>query len=102
MSAGALVTGRAHHTATLLPDGKVLAVGGMNADGSLDSAEVYDPAGGPWKGAGSLTTARNYHTATLLLHRQGPGDGGRQQLLSRWPAPRSTTRLWGPGRAPMP
>ncbi len=38
---------RYHHTATLLPSGKVLVVGGYGY-GYLTSAEVYDPAQGPW------------------------------------------------------
>ena len=53
------------HTATLLPSGKVLVAGGYN-DGSLSSAELYDPATGTWSGTVSLN-ARALHTATLLL-----------------------------------
>ena len=54
------------HTATLLPNGKVLVAGGSNGGGSLSSAELYDPASGSWSTTGSLATARDYHTATLL------------------------------------
>jgi WD40 repeat protein len=46
---------RAGHTATLLPNGKVLIVGGAGA-----TAEIYDPA------TGSMEMARAYHTASLL------------------------------------
>jgi Galactose oxidase, central domain/Domain of unknown function (DUF4214) len=67
---GALNDARAGHTATLLPNGKVLVAGGFNDDGeystSLNSAELYDPATGTWTGTGNLSTARNGHTATLL------------------------------------
>ncbi len=66
---GSLATARGHHTETLLPNGKVLVVGGtfdlFNKD-VLASAELYDPASGAWGAAGRLVTARNLHTATLL------------------------------------
>jgi WD40 repeat protein len=69
---GTLATARSEHTATLLPNGKVLVVGGAggsNPDGTttyLASAELYDPANGTWTATGSLATARGIHTATLL------------------------------------
>src|SRR5262249_52890203 len=54
------------HTATLLPNGKVLVAGGTN-DGvtSRRSAELYDPATGTWTATGSMGIARALHTATL-------------------------------------
>src|SRR6266571_4821638 len=54
-----LVTARGSHTATLLPSGKVLVVGG-------NSAELYDPATDTWSGTANLNTTRTGHTATLL------------------------------------
>src|SRR5215831_8018009 len=63
---GSLGTARVSHTATLLPNGKVLAAGGANGVVSFASAELYDPASRIWTATGSLNTARSTHTATLL------------------------------------
>jgi hypothetical protein len=64
---GAMATDRAYHTATLLPDGKVLVAGGEQ-DGSPDGpfAELYDPINGTWTAAGTMITLRGARTATLL------------------------------------
>jgi Kelch motif protein len=63
---GSLNTGRYSHTATLLPNGKVLVAGGSNFGGqSLASAELYDPATGTWSATDSLR-ARAGHKAALL------------------------------------
>jgi len=65
-----MTTARTGHSATLLPDGKVLVVGGLTSDGetssALSSAELYDPATGQWSFAGALSVARADHAATLL------------------------------------
>ncbi len=65
---GSLATARFHATATLLPNGKVLVVGGVGPTGSsgLSSAELYDPATGVWTATGPLNYFRSSHTATLL------------------------------------
>jgi len=63
----ALRTARAAHTATTLPDGKVLLAGGMaDGGGSLASVELFDPAANRVEEAGSLADRRIGHTATLL------------------------------------
>ncbi len=70
-----MITARHSHTATLLPDGKVLIVGGYGANGlPLASAELYDPASGAFSSTGSLNTARVGHAASLL---SGPGQPTR-------------------------
>src|SRR5262249_36736114 len=63
---GNLNAAREYHTATLLPNGKVLVAGGGDRNGALNSAELYDPASETWTTTGSLNTARALHTATLL------------------------------------
>src|SRR5207248_4670933 len=51
---GSLNTARYAHTATLLPNGKVLVAGGGGSSGFLSSVELYDPASGTWTSTGSL------------------------------------------------
>ncbi len=64
---GSLATARSNHTATLLPNGKVLVVGGANSTGNPSTdAELFDPVTGTFSATGSLATARGVHTATLL------------------------------------
>ena len=74
---GAMVGGgRDGHTATLLPDGRVLVAGGLG----LASAELYDPATGTFSATGSMSVARYRATATLLSDGRilvaGGQDGG--------------------------
>jgi N-acetylneuraminic acid mutarotase len=65
-AAGSLATARSGHTATLLPSGKALVVGGYNA-------EMYDPTTNTWSAAGSLAVGRGSHTATLLPYGERGG-----------------------------
>jgi len=65
---------RVFHTATLLPNGKVLIAGGVSQDStseSLDSAELFDPATEQFTETGRLNTRRLYHSATLLADERG-------------------------------
>ena len=64
--AGTMNYPRSDQTATLLPDGLVLIVGGYDNGLPLASAELYDPATGIFSQTGSLTNARYLHSATLL------------------------------------
>jgi N-acetylneuraminic acid mutarotase len=70
---GSMNEARDGHTATLLPNGKLLVVGGTKrlGDGTnstLGTCELYDPTTENWTATGSLNAAdfRAYHTATLL------------------------------------
>jgi hypothetical protein len=84
---GNLNEARTYHTATLLPDGRVLVVGGLSSAGSsLDSAELYDPSNGSWTGTGQLIDARVNHTATLL-------PDGKVLVVGGNPTPRSPALL---------
>ena len=62
-----LRTARAVHTATTLPSGHVLVVGGMvEGGGSVASAELFDPARNTVHELGSLVERRAGHTSTAL------------------------------------
>ncbi|MFN2606564.1 MAG: kelch repeat-containing protein [Acidimicrobiales bacterium] len=69
---------RLSHTATLLPDGRVLVAGGAFQEDrppTTSSAELYDPTSGAWTetgplagtcGSATVECGRSNHTATLL------------------------------------
>jgi uncharacterized protein (TIGR03437 family) len=72
---GSLNTARDRHSATLLPNGKVLVVGGFS-DAQIHTAELYDPQTGTW----SVTGSPNVPT-TSVSH----GDTARErQGAPRW------------------
>jgi hypothetical protein len=82
IATGSMTRPRAFFTLTLLPNGKVLAAGGLDGVDTANgtSAEIYDPATGQWTATGSMTTARNSHTATLLPNGTVLVSGGTWQV----------------------
>ena len=68
ITTGSLAEARTDFAATLLPDGRVLVVGGRIPGRILDSAEVFDPATSRWASAGSMSEQRAFPTATLLAN----------------------------------
>jgi len=67
---GNMVSARAGHTATLLPNGKVLLTGGLAGTSSpyiaTSTAEIFDPTTGEFTATSSMGTPRVNGTATLL------------------------------------
>lgn len=71
-------TARAYHTATLLTDGRVLVVGGVDNTGTtLASAEIYDPTSDTWTSAPAYQLAVAYHAAIRLSSGKVLVAGGR-------------------------
>lgn len=71
---GSLMSARSAHTATMLPDGSVLAAGGCLVTQSRDvpcpahtpSTEIYRPATGTWAPGAPMAAARSHHAAARL------------------------------------
>ena len=83
-TAGAMNHRRQSHTASLLPDGRVLLVGGQSGPGAVNTvAEVYDPGTETFAELSSLPQPRNSHMAislpdgrVVLAGGNGPGGVG--------------------------
>jgi hypothetical protein len=63
---------RYFHNLVNLPDGKVLAIGGSDNDGTNSPTgtlpiEMWDPATETWTTLGPLNVIRNYHSTAILL-----------------------------------
>lgn len=76
------------HTATLLPNGKVLITGGWGVTGVLSSAEIYDPDAGKFTITGPMSVGRAMHVATPLPDGDVLITGGTDQ---------TTTEIYNPG-----
>ena len=82
-----LIQARDGHTATPLPDGRVLVVGGYAAESTppLATAEIFDPVSGRWTTTAPLRVARGGHASARL------GDG-RVLVTGGWTGRGGTAR----------
>jgi len=95
---GRITEARSGHTATLLPDGTVLVVGGGSSGGLLASAELYDPSTGTWTATGRTIEARLGHTATLLTDGRVLVAGGyRVDISGNFVNMLASAELYNPG-----
>ncbi len=93
LSAASMNSARSGHTATLLPSGKVLVVGGNGTT----SAELYDPTSNTWMPAASTLVARNdYHTTTLLSSGKVLVVGGSGKEPEEWGDGLASVELYDP------
>ena len=81
---GSLNIARDNHTATVLSNGKVLIVGGLDLNNNeIATSEIYDPVTGTFTTSGSLITPREGFTATLLPNGMVLIAGGYNRTLVR-------------------
>jgi Galactose oxidase, central domain/Kelch motif len=67
LPASPMLEPRSGHSATVLPDGRVLIAGGMRRNRDIyRSAELYDPGSGAFKGTGEMHVGRVGQAAVLL------------------------------------
>ncbi len=85
---------RASHSATLLPNGKVIVIGGMERNGVFfDTAETFDPEINKFTVSKTkMSMARVGHTATLLPNGKILIAGG----WSQGDAPEATAEIYDP------
>ncbi len=85
------------HTATLLPDGTVLAAGGISGDGAaLAVTQSYDPQTASWTAGPSMVEPRYSGIAVPLLDGRILVVGG----TGRGDAALASAELYSPGDGP--
>jgi Tol biopolymer transport system component len=108
---GSMSTPRQNHTATLLPDGRVLVVGGYDPGGGQRAvAELYDPGSGTWTAARTMVTTGRLDSFTATLLPDGrvlvaggdvinTGGSGGAQLPAQLPTAEflASAELYDPG-----
>jgi hypothetical protein len=63
---GVMTGQRSFHTATLLPNGKVLAAAGISGGAYLKTSELFNPANGIWSSSGLMSYQRALPGTALL------------------------------------
>ena len=102
---GSLTYPRKKFSTVLLPDGRVMAIGG-SSDGTSDPAravltpEIWDPATGTWTTLPDLAVPRMYHSNALLLPdgRVLSAGGGRTPGAQDYP----NAQLYSPEYLSLP
>jgi len=94
---GAMGVPRFEHTASLLPDGRVLIAGGLGARGGetvpVASAELYDPETAAFSPAADMSSPRTDHAAARLRDGRVLVSGG-----DRGTAPLASAETFDPAR----
>ncbi len=97
---GALLSTRVGQQLVLLPNGKVLALGG-NSDGSHSpkaDCELFDPSLGTWSATGSLSSPRSGVAATVLPNGLilASGGGNSTTIVNTCQLYDPSTGTWSP------
>jgi hypothetical protein len=99
-SAASMADQHGHHAAAVLPDGKVLVVGGLGAFGGYTlTAELYDPGSNSWSSANSMAVGRLWHSATTLSSGKVLVAGGEWDNSPNAELYDPATNSWAPADA---
>jgi hypothetical protein len=92
---GAMSEGRHHPGAALLPDGRVLVVGGrLSFVKELSNADIYDPQTATWTSVGPMTQGYGEPTVTVLPNGDVFVVGGGGSFSSRGDIFHPATGVW--------